>query len=92
LSEDDRWLWHAYDYGWRRVVLDDVAKTSPIDRDGVWFDAALAYSAETFYRRKFNKPAPGEGPAINTRTVARNVARFIERGREAFRPYWSDRD
>ena len=55
LTDDERWFWHGYDYGFRRVVLGDDAPRSPIDQDGQWFDARLANVAESFYRRKFNK-------------------------------------
>lgn len=61
-TNDERAFWHAYDYGWRRVVLEDYTPTSPIDRDGLWYDGALAYAAELHYRAKFNRPKPGGSP------------------------------
>jgi hypothetical protein len=54
---ETRYQWHAYDYGWRRVVLGDRRRLSPIDEGGVWFDARLADEAEAMFRRKFGKRA-----------------------------------
>lgn len=67
IDEQQRWFWHAYDYGWRRVVMGDNRKFSPIDPDkgdgaGKWYDASLAAVAEKFYRTKLNKPAPKAYP------------------------------
>lgn len=50
LSVPDKWLWHAYDYGFRRVVLGDMQPFSPIDALGEWFTADLVEAAEKFYR------------------------------------------
>jgi hypothetical protein len=57
LTDDQRFAYHAYDYGWRRVALDDFSVTSPIDSKGVWFNASLATQAEAVWRRTFNRPA-----------------------------------
>lgn len=61
LSTEERWHWHAYDYGWRRVIKSDRQPVSPIDPDGDWYDAALAQAAELYWRRRFNKPTPKDG-------------------------------
>ncbi len=72
MSDEDRWRWHAYDYGWRRVMLDDFTKRSPIDDAGEWFNASGAREAELFFRRKFNRPekpsvpAPSHADAVRT--------------------------
>lgn len=50
MATADRWLWHGYDYGFRRVFLGDARALSPIDLDGKWFNGDLADSAERFYR------------------------------------------
>lgn len=42
LDERDRWRLHAYDYGFRRVILKDRAGKSPIDRDGSWYSEKFA--------------------------------------------------
>jgi hypothetical protein len=54
----DLWQWHAYDYGWRRIMLQTRDDISPIDPQKKWFDPALAASAEIYYARKFKRPAP----------------------------------
>lgn len=53
---NDRWNWHAYDYGFRRVVWDVYDRSSPLDPLGEWFNAALADAAEAFLRARFGKP------------------------------------
>lgn len=58
LSADNRRRYHAYDYGWRRVLLDD--RRSPLDPEGEWFDAVLADQAERYWRIKHNKPTREE--------------------------------
>lgn len=54
-SSDDRFHWHAYDYGWRRVMLGDQRHISPIDPTGEWFNEFLANGAEAFWRAKMGK-------------------------------------
>lgn len=70
LAEPDRWLWHAYDYGWRRVMVDDWEESSPIDSDGMWFDLRLANVAEGFWRRVLNKPLPVKHPPPTADEIA----------------------
>ena len=53
LAADERWHWHAYDYGWRRVALGDVTDVSPIDPQRVWFDADLVEVAERYWRARW---------------------------------------
>lgn len=50
-TDEDRWQWHAYEYGWRRVFRDDQAKRSPIDRGGDWFDEGLVLQAAAYFRK-----------------------------------------
>jgi hypothetical protein len=56
LDTEDLWYWHAYEYGWRRVMIggDDL----PVDPEKRWFNAELAAAAEVFFCRKFNKRPP----------------------------------
>jgi len=54
----DLWWWHAYDYGWRRIILQTRADNSPIDLGRAWRDPQLAANAEVFYAEKFGKKAP----------------------------------
>jgi hypothetical protein len=62
-SDEDLWAWHAYDYGWRRIILQTRDDNSPIDPGRVWFNVKFAAEAEIFYARKFNKRAPDLGKA-----------------------------
>lgn len=50
LSDEDRWFWHAYVYGFRRAILESKTLTSPIDTLGRWYDENLATAAEHWYR------------------------------------------
>ena len=58
LTESDLWHYHAYDYGFRRVMLNDFSQDYPLDPHGRWFSALLAEAAEDFYRRKLKRPKP----------------------------------
>jgi hypothetical protein len=49
LTEAERWNYHAYDYGWRRVFLSNHGGSSPIDPDGRWFDNDGATQAERMF-------------------------------------------
>jgi hypothetical protein len=49
LEERDRWRWHAYDYGWRRVFLFDRNPRSPIDPDGDWYNEEFADQVERMF-------------------------------------------
>lgn len=50
LTDDERWRWHAYDYGWRRVRLAARTDASPADPDRDWLDAPMADQAEKMFR------------------------------------------
>lgn len=65
MSEDDRWNWHSYDYGWRRVMLGDYGTVSPIDPGGEWFSLDGVMRAERFFREVFKRPklAPWSKPS-----------------------------
>jgi hypothetical protein len=58
IADEDLWAWHAYDYGWRRVILRCRDDNSPIDPDKRWFDGRLAAEAEVFCCCKFGKRIP----------------------------------
>ena len=61
LDEADRWHFHAYDYAWRRVVLNDQADQSPLDPwPRSWFDEHSVRIAELYWRRRLNIPSPDE--------------------------------
>lgn len=50
LATEDKWHHHAYDYAFRRRVLNDWQESSPIDIQGLWFNLGLAESATEYYR------------------------------------------
>lgn len=54
LTADERWRWHAYDYGWRRTYIFDRRAASPIDPHGDWYDQGLADQAEAMYAQKLH--------------------------------------
>lgn len=55
LTDPERWHWHGYTYGMRRVLMADFGKASPIDPLGDWYSDSIASAAETFYRKKFGR-------------------------------------
>jgi hypothetical protein len=70
LSNEDRWCWHAYIYGFRRVQLRQFDKTSPVDGEGHWFNADMADRAERYYRQKLGiRPKPGDRPTARYDTI-----------------------
>jgi hypothetical protein len=64
LTHPERSQYHAYDYGWRRVVLDDAKRVSPIDQEGRWFDPYLIGQAEAMWRRAHPEPKQPERAAM----------------------------
>jgi hypothetical protein len=52
--DTDLWPWMAYNYAWRRVLLNASDDRFPLDPSGDWFNAALVAQAEAFYAKKFN--------------------------------------
>jgi hypothetical protein len=57
LADDDRWFWHAYVYGFRRVTLGIRERHSPVDPEGKWFAGHLADEAERYYAGRFGHRA-----------------------------------
>lgn len=51
----DLWRYHAYQYGFRRVVLRNFDGAYPMDPDGEWLDPYMVDRAEEFWRRKLGK-------------------------------------
>jgi hypothetical protein len=78
LGGRERQWYHAYDYGWRRVRLNDRAQTSPIDPQGEYFDEPDVLRAEAMWRERFTQPKPryvrDETPPPGT--SAEDAARF----------------
>jgi hypothetical protein len=73
-TEQERWFWHAYDYGLRRFLVGDDRKFSPIDPDGKWFDQTLAAVAEKFYRTTLDKrPPPQRSRQVEEAAEAREL-------------------
>lgn len=64
LNDAEKYRHHAYDYGWRRVFLEDRNPWSPIDpmvkatRCGKFFQADLAATAERMFRAEQPKSLP----------------------------------
>jgi hypothetical protein len=54
-SLGDRERYHAYDYGWRRVALNDFSEASPIDPESAWFRPQRVEQTETMWRRHFGE-------------------------------------
>lgn len=53
-TRDELWYYHSYDYGWRRVFLNQPAETSPIDEDGTWFNSLMVDRAEVMFLARKN--------------------------------------
>jgi hypothetical protein len=95
--DEDLWAWHAYAYGWRRVMLQTRDDALPIDDGKHWFSAELAAQAEAFYSKKFRERAPPLESATQQglertpeelacvencmREIRANLARFQHRNR-----------
>ncbi len=58
VSDDDQWAWHAYTYGWRRIMLQTRDDLSPIDVPREWFNPSFAAQAEVYWSRKLRIRAP----------------------------------
>ncbi len=63
LSEEEKQHWHAYDYGWRRVFLNDHNRYSTVDVPiddmgrGKFFDPVSVRAAEQMYKARRPKRA-----------------------------------
>lgn len=51
-TRDDVWYYHAYDYGWRRVFLNQRNEVSPIDEDGQWFNGLMVDRTEQVFQNR----------------------------------------
>ena len=58
LSDAQRWNWHSYDYGWRRVYLHSTTNFSPLDPQEAWFDPQSVAMAEAMFRAKVERRFP----------------------------------
>ena len=54
--EHERWQFHAYDYAWRFVWLEDSNHRSPIDKDGKWWKKEFMEAALQIFVRPRTKP------------------------------------
>jgi hypothetical protein len=73
LSDPERWHWHGYTYGMRRVLMADFGRVSPVDPLGEWYSDSIASAAETFYRIKFGRQVRKKFvPASNLDAVREN--------------------
>lgn len=54
LTSEQRYQWHAYDYGWRAAV--GLPPVSPIDPQSLWRDEAMIREVTAWYKdRGFNR-------------------------------------
>lgn len=58
VTDGEKEQYHAYAYGFRRVMFGNFARTSPIDPAGEWFRPQRVEQAEAMYRAKFARPKP----------------------------------
>lgn len=56
LSNAETWQYHAYNYGWLRVIINE--DHSQIDPQRLWFNDGLVRQSEAMWRKFFNKPLP----------------------------------
>jgi hypothetical protein len=89
-SDQDLFWWHAYDYGWRRVVLQDRQDGSPIDPRRKWFNTDLAAEAEQYWSRKYGGPSKPKVESPKMRVAA--AYRWAMQHGEQIPPYLHDSD
>jgi hypothetical protein len=70
LSDAERRDWHAYVYGWRRVLLCNSERFSPVDPSGQYFHASRVGLAEGFFRLQYQPPRPRWKPPVNAQWEA----------------------
>jgi len=107
VGEHDCWAWFAYNYGWRRVVMQTRDDDLAIDPVKTWFNVDLAARAEIFWARKLGKRAPDlskerveptpeqiADASRKTRIAVALIAEYVERNRHGFsgRQLVSDRE
>jgi len=98
LTDDARRFWHGYDYGWRRIALQNREDKSPIDPDKAWFNAELAARAEIFWSKELgirapDLPTPHQHPTADDiahvaqccREIRANLNTFLENTGEPFK-------
>lgn len=52
MPDEDRYRYHAYNYGWQRAMLNRFDEFEPLDPDGDWYVANMADRAEEYQRKK----------------------------------------
>jgi hypothetical protein len=58
MTDEQKWHWYAYSYGFKRIYLqtrDDVIAIDPLK---LWFDPLMAAEAEVFWARVAGRGAP----------------------------------
>jgi hypothetical protein len=75
-DEFELWYWHAYTYGFRRVVLGAFEFTSPIDPEGRWYGDDQVRAAERYYRKRLGRPVKPFHPKV-AQDVVRDDCRRI---------------
>lgn len=90
LTEEERWHYHAYDYAWRRIFLENPNPTSPIDTTGKWYNPRLVDDAEQmlashFRRKPQAKITPADEAAARRDYAAAGRFRAQDQARNAAR-------
>ncbi len=84
-SDDDLWAWHAYTYGWRRIMLQTRDDISPIDVRHEWFNASFAAAAEIYWSQKLRIRAPDLAAAQRVDNSPDEIASMLARSAAARR-------
>lgn len=93
MSEADLWRYHAYAYGFRRVVINNFDRQYPRDELGEWFNHDMAAKAERWYRAKLGKPERRRfAPPLGQDTIRPNcneipATELTDAEREYFKPH-----
>ncbi len=85
-TDEDQWAWHAYSYGWRRIMLQTRDDLLPIDPARVWFNPTFAALAEIYWSRKLRIRAPDIAAAQRIDNSPDEIATMLARS-EAARRY-----
>jgi hypothetical protein len=58
LTDDERWHWYAYLYGWRRIYPLNNERSMPTDPRGEWFNEPLTAKAAAMFAPEVWRPRP----------------------------------
>ena len=89
-TTEEKWFMHSYDYGWRRVMLEDFDDRSPVDPERAWLNYGLVAAAEGMWRKHLNRPLPVKRPDPTPEEIA-DVERMCNIARAAIAE-WVERN